>query len=83
MNSLRVQIRNMSRTMKMQLSLALTALAIPVLLFFAATSANAGWGGGHLGCTRTQITDVSHLTITEGAACCSRSSKRVRPSALQ
>jgi len=42
MNSLWVQIRSMSRTMKVQLSLALTALVVPVLLFFVATSANAG-----------------------------------------
>lgn len=66
MNSLLVQLRSMSRTRTMQLSLALTVLVIPVSMSFAATPANAGWGGGHLGRTSTQITDVSHLTIIEG-----------------
>lgn len=67
MKALRMRIKNLSRAMKIQLSLSVTAMLLPGLLFFAATSANAGWRGGYLGCAKTQITDVSHLTITEGA----------------
>lgn len=42
MYSLCVQVQRLSITLKLQLSMAVTVMLIPALLFFAVTSANTG-----------------------------------------
>ena len=67
MKSSNTQTRLVKRTIKKFQTIALMLLVTPALLVLSTSNAIAGWNSGYYACKKTEIADVSDLTITEGA----------------
>jgi uncharacterized surface protein with fasciclin (FAS1) repeats len=68
MNTIQTYSLNFNQLLRQHLMLSAIAILLTAFSIFASTSANAGWKGGYHVCEDTHITDVSDLSITEGAA---------------
>lgn len=67
MKSSNTQTHLVKRKIKKLQTIALLLLVTPALLVLSTSYAIAGWSSGFYACKKTQIADVSDLTITEGA----------------